>query len=115
MSDEVAAADHQHFKLGKFDDLLVSRCVDCEKWGADQVQDHVDHRTCHRGQERIGGFLLGNIQAAQEGNQIEEGKKSVAYSLTLRSSEGTLAEEQITAMMDKIVKMLGEKLGASLR
>ncbi|MBQ9097260.1 MAG: phenylalanine--tRNA ligase subunit beta [Clostridia bacterium] len=50
-----------------------------------------------------------------KGNQIEEGKKSVAYSLTLRSAEGTLAEEQITAMMEKIVKMLSEKLGASLR
>ncbi|MDE7390292.1 MAG: phenylalanine--tRNA ligase subunit beta, partial [Lachnospiraceae bacterium] len=47
-----------------------------------------------------------------EGKQIEEGKKSVAFSLILRSSEGTLTDEQASNAVNKAVKAL-EKIGAS--
>ncbi|HCH28230.1 MAG TPA: phenylalanine--tRNA ligase subunit beta [Ruminococcaceae bacterium] len=49
-----------------------------------------------------------------EGSQIPDGKKSVAYSVFLRSSEGTLSDEQITSATDNIIKNL-EKIGAELR
>ncbi len=49
------------------------------------------------------------------GKQIPEDKKSVAYALTLRSSEGTLAEEEINSAMNKIVKNIESKLGGILR
>ena len=49
-----------------------------------------------------------------EGNQIPDGKKSVAFSVTLRSSEATLADEQIESVGKKIIKKL-EAAGATLR
>jgi phenylalanyl-tRNA synthetase beta chain len=49
-----------------------------------------------------------------EGNQIPEGKKSVAFSVTLRSLEATLTDEQIDAAAKRILKKL-EAAGATLR
>jgi phenylalanyl-tRNA synthetase beta chain len=49
-----------------------------------------------------------------EGNQIPEGKKSVAFSVTLRSLEATLTDEQIDAAVKRILKKL-EANGATLR
>lgn len=49
-----------------------------------------------------------------EGNQIPEGKKSVAFSVTLRSIEATLTDEQIDAAGKRIIKKLEAK-GATLR
>ena len=40
--------------------------------------------------------------------------KSVAFSLTLRSSEGTLTDEMATGAVNKALKALS-KLGATLR
>ena len=48
------------------------------------------------------------------GSQIPEGKKSVAYSVSLRSLEGTLSDEQIESATSKIIKKLAD-LGAELR
>jgi phenylalanyl-tRNA synthetase beta chain len=49
-----------------------------------------------------------------QGSQIPEGKKSVAYSVWLRSAEGTLTDAQIEEISAKIIAKL-EKLGAELR
>ncbi|MBQ0083991.1 MAG: phenylalanine--tRNA ligase subunit beta [Clostridiales bacterium] len=49
-----------------------------------------------------------------EGSQIPEGKKSVAFSVFLRSAESTLSDEEITAVTEKIIKKL-ESVGATLR
>lgn len=49
-----------------------------------------------------------------KGKQIEEGKKSVSYSITLRSHDGTLTDEQADNAVKKVLKAL-EKIGASLR
>ncbi len=48
------------------------------------------------------------------GAQIPEGKKSVAFSVTLRSADNTLSDEEIEAVTAKIIGKL-EKLGAELR
>lgn len=50
-----------------------------------------------------------------QGAQIEAGYKSVAYSITFRSAEKTLADADIADAMDKILKGLAEELGAQLR
>lgn len=49
-----------------------------------------------------------------QGKQIAEGKKSVAYSIAMRSHEGTLTDEQSDAAVKRVLKEL-EKLGAELR
>jgi phenylalanyl-tRNA synthetase beta chain len=48
------------------------------------------------------------------GSQIPEGKKSVAFSVSLRSLEGTLSDEQIESATKKIIKSL-DSIGAQLR
>lgn len=49
-----------------------------------------------------------------QGKQIAEGKKSVSYSISMRSHEGTLTDEQADSAMKKAVKALAE-IGAELR
>lgn len=49
-----------------------------------------------------------------KGKQIEDGKKSVSYSISMRSHEGTLTDEQADAAMKRVLKALSE-LGAELR
>ena len=49
-----------------------------------------------------------------QGSQIPEGKKSVAYSLTLRSANETLTDETVEKVMGKVFEKL-EALGANLR
>lgn len=48
------------------------------------------------------------------GSQIPKGKKSIAYTATLRSKDATLTDEQIERTSAKIIKKL-EEIGAELR
>ena len=48
------------------------------------------------------------------GNQVPEGKKSVALKLTLRSNDGTLKDEQVQSTVKKVMKAY-EKLDIKLR
>lgn len=50
-----------------------------------------------------------------QGKQVEEGSKSVAFSLVFRAADRTLSDKEINTQFDKIVKSLGEEFGASLR
>lgn len=50
-----------------------------------------------------------------KGAQIEEGHKSIAYSITYRSKDKTLTDEEVAKVHDKIVSELSEKLNANLR
>ncbi len=63
------------------------------------------------------GKLLEEVKLfdVYKGSQIAADKKSVAYALTLRSAEKTLGEDEVSAVMDKVLKNLSEKLGAELR
>ena len=66
--------------------------------------------------EQRGGKILENYQLfdVYEGSQVKEGCKSVAFSITFRAKDRTLEENDITAVMKKILNGL-EQLGAELR
>ena len=49
-----------------------------------------------------------------EGEQIPAGKKSVAFSVTLRSADSTLTDSETDSIAEKIISGL-EKAGAQLR
>ena len=49
-----------------------------------------------------------------KGKQIADGMKSVSFSISMRSHEGTLTDEQADAAMKRVLKALGD-IGASLR
>jgi len=65
---------------------------------------------------KCGGKLLEECKLfdVYEGAQIKEGCKSVAYSISFRAKDRTLEEQDITTIMDKIVRNL-EKMGIELR
>ena len=56
-----------------------------------------------------------NLFDVYKGSQIEEGYKSIAYSITYRSAEKTLTDEDVAKVHDKILSELSEKLNANLR
>ncbi|MGE5677654.1 MAG: phenylalanine--tRNA ligase subunit beta [Pseudomonadota bacterium] len=64
-----------------------------------------------------GGRLIEEVKLFDiyRGSQIEEGYKSMAYSIVYRSDEKTLSEEDITKVHNKIVNSLVNQVGAALR
>ena len=62
------------------------------------------------------GKLLESLKLfdVYEGERIARDKKSVAYSLTLRSSERTLTDEECAQVTDRVIREL-ETIGAVLR
>lgn len=64
----------------------------------------------------VGNNILESVKLfdVYKGEQIAKGKKSVAYSLVLRSNEGTLTDEQADNAMKKVLKKLSE-IGAQIR
>ena len=49
------------------------------------------------------------------GDQVEDGKKSIAYSIIYRSNEKTLTDEEVVKVHGKILEELEDKLNAILR
>lgn len=64
-----------------------------------------------------GGKLLESFELFDiyKGKQIDDGYKSVAYSIIFRAEDRTLTDEEVNSPMQKILKELEEKLNAKLR
>ena len=64
-----------------------------------------------------GGELLKKVRLFDlyEGEHMEEGKKSLAFSLTYLDPERTLTDEEVTKAHGEVLKMLEEHVGATLR
>ena len=65
-----------------------------------------------------GGSLLENIsfqEIYRDQQRLGEGKKSLLFSIQLRSSDGTLTNEQADEVRERIVTAAGRELGAELR
>ena len=50
-----------------------------------------------------------------EGEQVPEGKKSLAYTITYHSATETLTDKAVNTLHDEVVKCLNRELGAELR
>ena len=64
-----------------------------------------------------GGELVKSVRLfdVYEGEQVPEGKKSLAYAITYHSATETLTDKAVNALHDKVVEHLNQKLGAELR
>jgi phenylalanyl-tRNA synthetase beta chain len=65
-----------------------------------------------------GGKLLEEVEyqdTYRNPERIGTGKKSVVFSLRLRSATGTLTSEEADAVRDRLVAALGTELGGTLR
>lgn len=64
------------------------------------------------GEDLVESYKLFDVY---KGAQIEEGHKSIAYSITYRSKDKTLTDEDVAKVHEKILSELSEKLNANLR
>ena len=64
-----------------------------------------------------GGRILEDVALFDiyRGEQVEEGKKSAAFTLTYRDSEKTLTDEEVVPVHEKVLGALKEKFNAVLR
>ena len=65
---------------------------------------------------KAGGKLLKDVRVFDlyEGDRMEQGKKSLAFSLKYFDPEKTLTDDEVNAVHEKIIKALTES-GAELR
>ena len=103
-----AQREKQYKPLPKFPAVTRDLALLCD--------DSIPVLTLEKAMKKAAGPLLESIKLfdVYKGKQIEAGKKSVAFSLTLRSADSTLTDEQAVATVNKIIKAL-EALGAVLR
>ena len=80
------------------------------------VPKEIEAATIEKMIRQRGGRILEDLKLFDiyEGEQVEAGHKSMAYSLTFRSKEKTLEETEIASAMKKILNGLGS-LGIELR
>jgi phenylalanyl-tRNA synthetase beta chain len=66
---------------------------------------------------RTGGRLLADVRLFDlyQGEQIKEGKKSLAYALTYQAADRTLTDSEVAKVRKRIIERLEEELGARLR
>lgn len=66
--------------------------------------------------KKCGGKLLESYKLfdVYEGEQVAEGKKSVAYTMTFRAKDRTLEDSEVSAIIDKLLKELS-KMGIEIR
>lgn len=79
------------------DEVTIKTLIDCIKKYAGNVCEEV------------------KLFDVYKGSQILSGKKSVAFSLKLRSDDHTLVDEEIQSVMNNVINGLSNELNASLR
>ena len=78
--------------------------------------DNIPIGTIQKTIKSAAGDLLESIKLFDiyKGSQIEKGKKSVAFTIALRSKDSTLTDDQTNKTINKIIDKLS-KIGVSLR
>ena len=101
-------SNHKYKNLPKYPSVTRDLCLICDK--------DIPVASLVKMVSKAAGQLLENVRLfdVYSGEQIEKGKKSVAFNLTLRSRESTLTDEQILSVINKIIRTL-EKSGITLR
>ena len=67
--------------------------------------------------KKSGGKLVTNIKVfdVYTGENVEEGKKSIAFNLTFEDNTKTLTDEEVLEVFNKIISEVEKKLSANLR
>lgn len=106
---ECRAAEAKYIPLPRFPSVARDIAVVCDaQVTAAALTDCI---------KRAGGALLREVALFDiyTGNQVAQGKKSVAFSLKLRSDEATLTDADADATTKKILALLNSELGAVIR
>ncbi len=81
------------------------------------VDDAVPAASMQKAIERAAGSILENVKLfdVYKGKGIPEGKKSVAYSMSLRAADRTLTDDECDKAMKNAIEALEQQFGAALR
>ncbi len=105
-----AAADEKQYKpLPKYPAVVRDLAILVDE---DVLAADVEEIIKKKAKNLFAGLVLFDVY---QGKQVPEGKKSMAYTLTLQSEEKTLADEDTTKTVNEILDALKSKLGAELR
>lgn len=105
---EFSAVEKSYKPLPKFPAITRDLSLICD--------DGIPVAEIEKAIKKGAGNLLENIELFDlyKGEQIEKGKKSVSYSLTLRSHDSTLTDERADKAVKLVLKELGS-IGAVIR
>ncbi|UCD59011.1 MAG: phenylalanine--tRNA ligase subunit beta [Candidatus Hydrogenedentota bacterium] len=107
--ESLPPAEHRYEKISRFPysdrDLAVV------------VDEHVEAAALASVIATAGGKILRRILLfdVYRGEQVGEGRKSLAFSLRFQSNERTLTDQEITGTCNRIVERLEERFNAKLR
>lgn len=106
---EVASEERRVEELPKFPALTrdIALLVDNEV----TVQD-IQKLIRKTGKEYLAHVELFDLY---QGEQVPEGKKSVAFAMSYRAKDRTLKDEEVNAIIDDLLKRLKKELGAEIR
>ena len=104
-------------KVGKMKYKEISKFPNIKKDLAVVVDKKVTAQEIGINIKKFAGSLLENYEVfdVYTGEGVADNKKSVAFSLTFGKQDRTLTDEEINAVMDKIIEGLEKKLQAELR
>ncbi len=79
------------------------------------VENNVESEVIKSQIKKSGGRLLDSIDVFDLYENIEAGKKSIAYKLVFKDSSRTLSDEEVMEIFNKIISEVESKIGAKLR
>jgi len=104
-------------KVGKMKYKEFSKFPSIKKDVAFIVDKDLESAVIEKQIKKSAGNLLTNIEVfdVYTGEHVEEGKKSIAYSLTFSDSKKTLTDDEVTGIFNKVIADAEKTLGAILR
>ena len=104
-------------KVGKMKYKEFSKFPSIKKDVAFIVDRNLESAVIEKQIKKSAGNLLTNIEVfdVYTGEHVEEGKKSIAYSLTFSDSKKTLTDDEVTGIFNKVIADAEKTLGAILR
>ena len=102
------SADKKYHPLPKFPASTRDLALLCD--------DSLPVLTMEKAIKAAAGKILEKVELfdVYKGSQIADGKKSVAFNITMRASDRTLTDEEVGGAMNRMLKAL-EELGAQIR
>ena len=104
-------------KTGKMKYKEISKYPSIEKDLAFIIDKNINAGEVATSIKKAGGRLLTNIDVfdVYTGENVEKGKKSVAYKLTFQSNDRTLTEEEVMDVFNKVIEKITKDYKAILR
>jgi len=104
-------------KTGKMKFKEISKYPTIQKDLAVLVDKNIPSEEIAKAIKKVAGSLLTNVEVfdVYEGKNIEENKRSIAYSLSFGKQDRTLTDEEVNEVMNKVTENLQNKIGAELR